>query len=416
MSTDLDKPSPPPPAARDIRLVDDAPGLSGALRDFGRRVAQGDLGNLPVIVGIVMIWIIFQFADDRFLSSRNLTSLVLQMAATGTIAIGIVLVLLLGDIDLSAGSVSGLAAAVMAVLNQKHEWNAELAIVAGILCGTAIGLLHGLWITKLRVPAFVVTLAGLLAWQGGLLKVLGRTGSINVRDEGITRWAGTFYADSTGWIIGVVIVAAYAGFAVLDRSRRAAAGLHMRSLWTFVARLVLMGVAVFAAVAVFNDDRGVPLVALIFVGLVVVFDLVTRRTRFGRHVFAVGGNQEAARRAGIKVDRVRIAVFILCSTLAAIGGILAASRGLAVSQSSGGSTTLLNAIAAAVIGGTSLFGGRGSAWSALLGILVIQSISNGMDLLAVESSIEYMVTGGVLLVAATVDAVSRRGRVSAGRA
>jgi D-xylose transport system permease protein len=290
------------------------------------------------------------------------------------------------------------------------------AILAGLAVGAVVGLVQGLWVAKLRVPSFVVTLAGFLAWQGALLQVLGSTGTVNLTDETITDLAGTFFSESVGWAVAGVTIALTALVVVLRQRRARAAGLVGVPLRDDLLKLAVVAVGTTAAVAVFNDDRGVPLAVLIFVGFVVIFDFLTRRTVFGRHVFAVGGNVEAARRAGIKVDRVRTIVFVLASTMAAAGGILGASRLLAVNQSSGGGDILLNAIAAAVIGGTSLFGGRGSAWSALLGALVIGSIANGMNLLGQESDVKFMVTGAVLLVAASIDAVSRRGRQAAGRA
>ncbi|HLM62656.1 MAG TPA: hypothetical protein VK306_00025 [Acidimicrobiales bacterium] len=400
----------------DPRLVQAQPGLAGLLRDFRRRLAQGELGSLPVVLGLVAVWIYFQSANDAFLSSGNLTNLMLQIAASGMISIGVVVVLLLGEIDLSVGALSGLAGATMAVLNVRHGWPAVWAILAGLAVGAVVGLVQGLWVAKLRVPSFVVTLAGFLAWQGALLRVLGSTGTVNLTDETITDLAGTFFSEGVGWAIAGVIIAMTALVVVLRQRRARAAGLVGVPLRDDLLKLAVVAVGTTAAVAVFNDDRGVPLAVLIFVGFVVIFDFLTRRTVFGRHVFAVGGNVEAARRAGIKVDRVRTIVFILASTMAAAGGILGASRLLAVNQSSGGGDILLNAIAAAVIGGTSLFGGRGSAWSALLGALVIGSIANGMNLLGQESDVKFMVTGAVLLVAASIDAVSRRGRQAAGRA
>jgi D-xylose transport system permease protein len=405
-----------PGAAPDWRLIADAPGLTGAWASFRRRVSQGDLGSLPVIVGLVLIWLTFYLLNERFLSAVNLTNLMLQIAAMGTIAIGIVLVLLLGEIDLSAGVVSGLAAAVMAVLSVKLQWPPAVALAAGLAAGAAIGLFQGLWITRLRVPSFVVTLAGLLGWQGALLYVLGGTGTINLNDPLIVGLTGTFFAASIAWPVATLALVACAVVMIGARRRRAAAGLVLPPWRATLTRLGVVADAVLAAVAVFARDRGLPLAVLIFVGLVLLVDTLIRRTRFGRHVYAVGGNAEAARRAGIRVERIRTAIFALGSMLAAAGGILAASRLLAVNQSSGSGDVLLNAIAAAVIGGTSLFGGRGTAWSALLGALVIGSISNGMDLLALPSSVKFMVTGAVLLVAASIDAVSRRGRLAAGRA
>jgi D-xylose transport system permease protein len=245
--------------------------------------------------------------------------------------------------------------------------------------------------------------------------VLGETGTVNITDPKITGLTQTFYSDTVGWIIAVVAVAAYAAKALMKRRNRVREELEAPPLPAVIVRIVIVGVAVFASVAVLNADRGVPLAVLILVGFVLLFSYITTRTRFGRHIYAVGGNAEAARRAGIKVDRVRIFVFMLCSSMAAVGGIMAASRLFAVNQSSGASDTLLLAIAAPVVAGTSLFGGRGSVWHALLGALLIGSISNGMDLLALQSSVKFIVTGAVLLVAVVIDAIARRQRQAAGR-
>jgi D-xylose transport system permease protein len=389
--------------------------LSGFER-FRRRITQGELGSLPVIAGLVVIWIVFQSLNQNFLSPRNLTNLMVQIADIGTISVGIVLVLLLGEIDLSVGSVSGLGTGVMAVLQVKHGVPAIIAVPIGILTGTLIGLIQGFWFTRFKIPSFVVTLAGLLAWQGALILVLGTTGTINLFDPGIDAIAGSFLTIPQGWIIGVAAVAVFVVSMFLTRRRRAAAGLEVAAPTGMIARAAVAAVLVLAAVYVLNSDRGVPFAALILVGFVVFFDFVIRRTTFGRHVLAVGGNAEAARRAGISVTGIRLAVFTLAGTMAATGGIIAASRLVAVNQSSGSGDVLLNAIAAAVIGGTSLFGGRGTIWSALTGALVIGSINNGLDLLALSAAIKFMVTGAVLLAAVTVDAVARQGRQSAGRA
>jgi D-xylose transport system permease protein len=372
------------------------------------RIAQ--LGSLRVALVLAAIWIVFQLENDRFLTAFNLTNLVLQIAAVGTISIGIVLILLLGEIDLSVGAVSGLAAAVMAVLNVKHGWGPVPAILAALAVGALIGLINGFFVTRFNIPSFVVTLAGLLAWQGALLQVLGSTGTVNISDATITGLTGHFYGDVFGWIMVVVVVGAFLLSGWLERARRARAGLDPPSLRSFLISLVCVAAGTIAAVLVLTSDRGIPRAGLILLGLCAIFVFVTTRTIFGRHVFAVGGNAEAARRAGIPVTRVRIMVFMLASTLAAAGGILASSRLLAVNQGSGGSDLLLLAIAGPVIAGTSLFGGRGSVWHALLGALVIGSISNGMDLLALESSVKYMITGAVLLLAVVIDAVIRTQR------
>src|SRR5215217_8075745 len=380
-----------------------------------RRFLQGDLGEVRVIIVIALIWAIFQLQEDRFLTATNLTNLVLQIAAVGLISVGVVLVLLLGEIDLSVGAVSGLCAAIMAVLNVKHGWSPYLAIAAGVFAGTLIGLFQGSVFTRFAVPSFVVTLAGLLAWPGAQLEVLGETGTVNLNDPKVLGLTSTFYSDTVGWILALVAIALYAAMTLRARQKRVSDGLSAPPVGLLALRIGLVAVATLVAVWVLNDDRGVPLAALILVGFCLVFFYLTTRTTFGRHIFAVGGNAEAARRAGIHVTRVRVIVFMIASSMAAIGGIMAASRLLAVNQSSGAGDFLLLAIAGPVIAGTSLFGGRGSVWHALLGALVITSISNGMDLLALESSIKFIVTGAVLLLAVVIDAIGRRQRQAAGR-
>jgi D-xylose transport system permease protein len=380
-----------------------------------QRVAQGELGSLRVLIGLILIWGIFTLANDRFLTATNLVNLSLQIAATGMISIGVVLVLLLGEIDLSVAIVSGLCAAIMAVLVEQHGWAAVPGIAAAIAAGAAIGLFQGSVVTRFGIPSFVVTLAGLIGWQGALLYVLGDTGTVNITNPTIVDLAGTFYTGATAYIIAAVAVAAFALASLDARRRRLRAGLGAATPAMVAVRVAAVALVSFGVVAVLDQDRGLPLALVILIGFVVVFDYIVRRTRFGRHVLAVGGNAEAARRAGIRVDRVRIMVFVLASSLAACGGILFASRLLAVNQSSGGSDLLLLAIAGPVIAGTSLFGGRGTVWAALLGGLVIGSITNGMDLLALPSSTKYMVTGGVLLAAVVVDAAARQRRQRAGR-
>lgn len=380
-----------------------------------RRIVQGDLSSVRVVFGLILIAIIFQVQEDRFLSAENLTNLMLQITTIGLISVGVVYVLLLGEIDLSVGAVSGLAGAVMAVLNVKHGWNPYLAIGAAIAVGAAIGCAQGTLFSKFVVPSFVVTLAGLLAWQGALLQVLGKTGSLNITNSKITGLANIFYSDTVGWIFAAVIIAAYGAILALGYRRRLAAGLGETSPVVLIAKFVVLAVIVIGAVAILNSDRGVPLAVLILLAFVVGMEYVVTRTGFGRHVFAVGGNAEAARRAGIRVNRVRIAVFMISGSMAAVGGVMAASRLFAVNQNSGGNELLLLAIAGPVIAGTSLFGGRGSVWTALLGALVIGSISNGMDLLSLSSPVKLMVTGGVLLLAVLVDAIARQQRQTSGR-
>src|ERR1700682_2556746 len=389
---------------------------AGPVERFRRRVTEGELGPLPVIAGLVIIWITFEILNPNFLTARNITNLMLQIADMGTIAVGIVLVLLLGEIDLSVGSVSGLGAGVMGVLNVKHGVPALIAVPACILTGTLVGFLQGFWFTRFKVPSFVVTLSGLLAWEGLLILILGTTGTINLFDPKIDAIAGSFVAPLGGWILAVVALAIYVVGMLRTRQRRARAGLEIQPITGLFFRAGVAAVLVLATVYILNSDRGTPSAILILLAFVVGFDYITRRTQFGRHIYAVGGNAEAARRAGISVTMIRMAVFTLAGTMAATGGIIAASRLLAGNQSSGSGDVLLNAIAAAVIGGTSLFGGRGTVWAALTGALVIGLIQNGMDLLALSGSIRFMVIGAVLLIAVTVDAVARRGRESAGRA
>ncbi len=388
----------------------DRPSLRKALSALGR----GDLASVRVLIGIALIWTIFQIANDRFLSAINLSNLALQIAAIATISIGVVLVLLLGEIDLSVGAVSGLAAGVMAVLSVQHSWPPVLAIVAGLAVGLAIGFFNGVMVTRFGVPSFVVTLAGLLAWQGALLRVLGDTGSVNLPPSIITDLTSTFFAPAIGWALGVAAIVLYGGSQINERRKRASADLELAPVAGLIARIVLVAAAVLVAVAILNSDRGVPLAVVIVVVLLIVFTFITERTRYGRHIYAVGGNAEAARRAGISVTRIKVSVFTLASMLAAAGGVLAASRLLAVNQQSGTGDVLLLAIAGPVIAGTSLFGGRGYVWSALLGALVIGSISNGMDLLALDSDVKFMITGAVLLGAVIIDAVTRRRRERSG--
>ncbi len=379
-----------------------------------RRVVSGEFGSLRVLVMLAVIWAIFQVANDRFLSPINLTNLMLQITAVGMISVGVTLVLLLGEIDLSVAAVSGLAAGVTAVLNVKADLPPLLALIAGLAVGAAIGVVNGAFVTRLGLPSFVVTLAGLIAWQGALLAVLGSTGTVNLPPNLLTDLTGTFLAPAAAWILAFTVIAVVIAWSLYRRGRRAREGLETQPLPALVIRLAAGAGAIVAGVGVLNADRGVPLASVILVGTVAVVAFLSESTVFGRYVYAVGGNAEAARRAGIRVTRVRVTVFTIASTLAAAGGILAASRLLAVNQSSGGGDLLLLAIAGPVIAGVSLFGGRGSVWGALLGALVIGSISNGMDLLALESSVKFMITGAVLLAAVSIDAATRGGR-AAGR-
>lgn len=366
------------------------------------RLVTGQVANRwGAPVGLALIWIALALVNPRFLSPVNLTNLVLQIVAVGTIAIGVVLVLLIGEIDLSVGAVSGFGAAVVAVASTRYGLAAPLAIVAGLGVGGLAGALHGLLITRVGIPSLVVTLAGLLTWQGTLLFVLGDTGTVNITDPALIAVAGSFVTPMVGWLLvgGAALLTAVIS---ARRWRRGSRDLRAHLPW-----LAITGAGA-VAMTVFNQDRGLPTAALLFLGLVAGFDVIVRRTRFGRHAVAVGSNATAARRAGIPVDRVRVTAFVLAAALSVCGGILAASRLLAVNQSSGSTDLMLGALAAAVIGGTSLFGGRGSVWSALLGALVVGSVANGLDLLGVSSAARSLTTGVVLALAVGLDTVARR--------
>lgn len=404
------------PKYTDPRLIAPRSGVRGAFADFGRRVSQGELGSLPVVVALIAVWAYFWFENHRFISAENLTNLMLQMSPGGVIAIGVVLVLLIGEIDLAITSTGAFAAAVMVVLNLRHSVPAVLAIVAALVIGALVGLIQGLFVTRVRIPAFILTLAGQLILIGALLRVLGKTGSIYVQNQTILNLGQTFYSNLTSWIVAAVMGAAYVAFVLRDRASRRAAGLVMPPARSLVFRFVVVLGGLFLATLTFTLDRGLPLLVVILVGLLIVVDVLLRRTPFGRHVFATGGNIEAARRAGIQVQQVRLLVFVLSSTLAAAGAVLGVAYHTSINTGSGQGTDLLYAVGAAVIGGTSLFGGRGTAWSAFLGSLVIYSVDNGMSLLSKPSDVRYIVTGSVLIAAVTIDALARRGRASSGRA
>jgi D-xylose transport system permease protein len=370
-----------------------------------------DVGSLPVLVGLLVIWITFQSLNSAFLSSGNLYNLSRQISYGGVVSLGIVMVLLIGEVDLSVGSLSGLAAAVLAVLVEHRGWNPYLAILATIGLGAVLGCSQGFIRTRFNVPSFVVTLGGLLLFYGLQLRVLGNTGTIRfpfgetiAQIENLTFETGSSYA-----IAGTIVVVCLAVLAN-NRRRNRAAELPARSWPGIAGRTAMLALVAFLSVWELNRSAGLPVALVILVGLVLVFWVLTTQTRYGHHVYAVGGNAEAAHRAGISVTRVRISVFCLSGATAALGGVMSGSYVGAASQELGGDTLLLYAIAAAVIGGTSLFGGRGSAWAALLGWLVIGSIYNGMYLLNLESDVQFMIIGAVLIGAIIIDALTRRAR------
>ncbi|MGV9193537.1 sugar ABC transporter permease [Microbacterium sp. MC2] len=393
-------------------------GVSSTAARAWARLRGGDLGAAPVIAGLVVIWAAFQVLNPVFLSSRNLVDLTMQCAAIGTMALGIVLVLLLGEIDLSVGSVSGLASAILAVTFVQLQWPLVAAIGAALAAGCLVGMLYGILCIRLGLPSFVITLAGLLGFLGVQLWVLGDAGSINLPfDSWLVQFAQHLFLPAwASYLVVVAAVGAYAWSLVQRSRRRAAANLDSQGYRSIALRAGALLTVLLVAAWYLNQSRGVAVMFLVFLALVVVAHLALTRTRWGRAVYAVGGSIEAARRAGIRVDRIYLSVFALCSTLAATGGVLAAARLAAANQSSGAGDTHLNAIAAAIIGGASLFGGRGTAFAALLGVIVIQSISSGLTLLNLDASIQFMITGVVLVLAVTVDALSRRSRAASGRA
>jgi D-xylose transport system permease protein len=402
--------------------VDELKAPRDTVAHYARRwwdnVRSGDLGSLPIIIGLVIIAIVFQSQNDRFLTAGNFVNLLIQGAAFATIAMGVVFVLLLGEIDLSIGYVSGVAGVIctLLLLPDGNEVAPVIALALALGAGAAIGVLHGVIITKVGVPSFVVTLAGLLAWNGVVLLLIGSRGTVILQDDFIIGFANDFLSEGMSWLLVLVAVGIYAAIQLNGLRTRAKAGLPNDPLLIVGARIAALTLALAAVVYVCNDDRGVPYVAVLVGALLVFWTWVARRTKFGRYVYAVGGNQEAARRAGINVDRIKITVFAIASLMAALGGIILASRLRSVDTNAGGGSILLYSIAAAVIGGTSLFGGRGHVKSALLGALVIASIDNGLGLLGLGSGEKFVITGGVLLLAVTVDSVSRRGRESRGRA
>jgi D-xylose transport system permease protein len=398
--------------------VTHAAGIGGALRQFLDQVRAGDLGSLPVIVGLAIIWTVFSTLNPVFLSSNNLVNLLFDCSTVGVIALGIVCVLMLGEIDLSVGSMSGVASALIGVIWVKLGAPLPLAIMAALALGAVMGALYATLRTRLGMPSFVSTLSGLMALLGLQLYLLGSTGSINLP---YGSWMVSFgqlliMPDWLSHTLALVPGAVLLILGLRTNDRRRQANLSAGSLGGLLLKVAAVTIGLEAAVWYLNLGRGIPWMFGLFVLLVVGMNYAFTRTKWGRSMMAVGGNAEAARRAGINVRRIYLSAFMLCSMFAALGGVLSAARLASASQQAGTGDVNLNAIAAAVIGGTSLFGGRGSAWSALLGIIVIQSIANGLTLLNLSSSLRYMITGGVLAIAVIVDSLARQSRVSHGRA
>ncbi|MEU5701550.1 sugar ABC transporter permease [Streptomyces aurantiacus] len=392
--------------------------LRSVARNYVDRVRGGELGALPAILGLIVLCVFFAALRPVFLSELNFANLLTQGAGSIAIAMGLVFVLLLGEIDLSAGYASGVCAAVLAILLTDHGWPWYGAAGAAILTGTVIGLLLGLLVAKVGIPSFVVTLAAFLGFQGVVLMLLKEGTNISVRDETILAVANNNLSPALGWVLLAVSVGAYAAIQLRQNRNRRHRGLATAPITLLAVRIG--GLAALGAIAVYllNQERsrniivdslkGVPIVVPVIGVLLVAGTFLLQRTSFGLHIYAVGGNAEAARRAGINVSAIRISAFVICSSLAAVGGIIAASRGNSVDPNTGGSNVLLLAVGAAVIGGTSLFGGRGRVVDAVLGGMVVAVIQNGMGLMGYSSGVKYAVTGSVLLVAAGVDALSRR--------
>jgi len=386
-------------------------------RTWGQ-LLRGDLGFLPVLITLVVIVIFFTIVSNGiFLRPENLSNLVGQIATIGILGLGVIMVLLLGEIDLSIASVSTLCSVVMGVLSERAGAPAWVAILAALLAGAVIGFINGYFVAVLRVPSFIVTLAGSIGYAGLLLNLLAGQSTLIINNSFIVAIAGSpqsFLPDYLGIALPAIAILLYAAGLIYTYLRRKRAGLRTSSILWVIAQIVIVAVLVMGAVAVFESYTGVPYSTAILFGLITLFWLIMTKTSFGRHVYAVGGNSEAARRAGIGVVGIRIAAFTLCSTLAAVGGIIAASHGLAVASQIS-PTLLLDAIAAAVIGGVSLFGGLGSVWAIVLGVLIIGSLENGLALKSIGTDVSEMVEGGVLLIAVTVDAVIRRAQMRTGR-
>jgi D-xylose transport system permease protein len=401
----------------DVR-VKHATGMGGTVSAFIDRVRTGDLGSLPVIAGLIIIWTVFTALNPVFLSANNMVNLLFDCSTVGVISLGIVCVLMVGQIDLSVGSMSGFASALVGTLWVNHGWPVLLTIVVAVAVGAIVGLLYALLLNRFGMPSFVATLAGLLAILGLQLYVLGASGSINLPYESAMVNLGQLIVIPAvvSYLIALVPGAVLLALGLRTRERRRASNLSAPSVGNLLVRSVAITLLLEIVVAYLNQGRGVPLMFGLFVGIAVAMDYALKRTRWGRSMHAVGGNREAARRAGINVGGIYTSAFVLCASLAALGGVLTAARLASASTQAGTGDVNLNAIAAAVIGGTSLFGGRGSAYSAVLGIIVIQSIASGLTLLNLSSSLRFMITGAVLAIAVIVDSLARQSRVSHGRA
>jgi D-xylose transport system permease protein len=386
----------------------------GRIRD---NIRAGNLGSWPVLIGLVIIAGFFSFKANNFLSPGNFSNIITQMAGVTLLAYGVVFVLLIGEIDLSISYISGIAGVVVAKLTvpDGNEVAGLIAILIAIAVCALIGAFQGSFVAFIGVPAFVVTLAGYQIWQGVIQKGIEAEGVIVIQDETVNNTANYFFSNRAGWIIAAVVCTVYALSVLSGVISHRRQGVPVRDPFFLVFKVVAVVAVAIVTVIICNRDRGVPFVLLLMIAALLVLTFVAKRTTFGRHVYAVGGNAEAARRAGINVARVRVIVFMISGAMAGLGGVVLAARLNSVDLNAGGGTLLIDAIAAAVIGGTSLFGGRGEVRDALFGALVIATIANGLNTLNLTQGVIFMTTGGILLFAVTLDTILRRRQRKAGR-
>ena len=410
-----------PPAAP----VDEQPhGLAGLYRRAVDNIKSGNLGVLPIVIGLIFIVVFFSYKATNFFTATNFVNIIIQMAGTAMLAYGVVFVLLLGEIDLSISYVAGIGALTVAALQlpgSGHQISGLLAMLCAIGICAVIGFAQGSIVARVGVPSFVVTLAGYLIWQGVILQRLEQPGSIIIQDRWINYTASYFFSHAAGWLIAALITGIYALTVSGGIAAKRRAGVAIGNKGLVIAKLVGVAVASFGTVAICNHayvqgtPLGLPLAGVLVVIALVVLTFLAKRTTFGRHVYAVGGNAEASRRAGINVPRIRILVFMISSSMAAIGGIILAANVNSVDLNFGGGTLLLNSIAAAVIGGVSLFGGRGEVRGAFLGAVIIATVSNGLNTAGYATGIIYEVTGVILLLAVTLDTIAVRLQIRSGR-
>jgi len=379
-------------------------------------IRTGNLGSAPVIIALAVVVLVFSQTAQNFFSPANFTNIITQMAGTCLIAYGVVFVLLIGEIDLSVAFVSGVAGVVVAETQLPTGANLPwfVCVFLAILAATLIGVAQGSVVALIGVPSFVVTLAGYEIWQGVILRSITQ-GVITIQDNKINDFSNYLFGTTAGWIMAVIVSVAYSGgllFAAFEGRRH---GIPVRDPALLALKVIAVPLVSFVTVWILNKDRGVPLGLLLVVGSLLVWTFVAKRTTFGRHVYAVGGSAEAARRAGINVARIRILVFAIAGGMSGLGGIVLAARLNSVDLNAGGGTLLIDAIAAAVIGGTSLFGGRGEIKNALIGAALISTVSNGMFILGYTTGTIFIVTGAILLLAVTFDTLVRRLQERSGR-